>query len=384
MTQPVFPYAKKIAKLALLRLVSVGIVPDGVAVGLLKILGIDYERGKEPREKVFISRFLGGCAGAFCISIDFDNRRDDRLEVDREATLEILALCEEFNIPVTWAICGVTAMGEKNVFQRILGSKVKHELAIHTFDHVDFSNPECTEELAKSQILGTISLLPPGAGRETFIFPWNRPGHFNILNELGFIAYRGRDRKLAYPSKNNGLWNIHPLFYLSEKNYTYSSMLKALLDLAISKEAVFHLCFHPWNLEKNGDVSRYVKDTLRPLFEYVDLRRREGKLWVCTLGDIANYCEARSRAKISYEENSRSMGVSVECRVEDARFRKNQVLTLGIRILKYIGKVRASVDGSPIPAEGLVFKKQGRGTRVLYLDLLFDSPFKNLHLNFEP
>ncbi|MBO3799314.1 MAG: polysaccharide deacetylase family protein [Thermoproteota archaeon] len=384
MTHPVSSNAKKIAKLALLKLISRRVFPDGVTFRLLRVLGIDYEMRKEPVEKVFVSRFLGGCNGAFCISVDFDNRRDDRQEVDRAATLEILSLCEEFNIPVTWAICGVTAVKEKNVFQRILDSKIKHEIAIHTFDHIDFSSPECTEELAKSQILRTISLLPPGAGRETFIFPWNREEHFNILNELGFIAYRGRDRKLAYPSKNNGLWNIHPLFYLSEKNYTYSSVLKALLDLAISKEAVFHLWFHPWNLEKNGNASRYVKDTLRPLLEYADFKRRKGKLWICTLGDIANYCEARSKAKISFKEKGRSMDISVECRVEDTRFRKNQVLTLGIRIFKNVGKTTVFLDGSSIPAEELVFKKQDRRTGVLYLNLLFDKHFKNLHLDFEP
>lgn len=377
------PDAKKVAKLALLKLISRRVFPDVFTFRLLRILGIDYERVKEPAEKVFVSRFLGGCAGAFCISVDFDNRRDDRLEVDRTATLEILSLCEEFNIPVTWAICGVTAINEKDVFQRILDSKVKHEIAIHTFNHVDFSSPECTEELAKSQILRTISLLPPGAGRETFIFPWNREGYFNVLNELGFIAYRGRGRKLAYPSKNNGLWNIHPLFYLSEKNYTCSNLLKALLDLAVSREAVFHLWFHPWNLEKNGDASRYVKDTLRPLFEYAESKRREKKLWVCTLGDIANYCEARSKAKISFEENSRGMDISVECRVEDIRFRKNQVLTLGIRIIKDVRKTLVRLDGSSIPAEEPVFKKQDRRTGVIYLNLLLDKHFKNVHLDFE-
>jgi hypothetical protein len=372
------------AKLALIRLISRRVFPDSVSFRLLRILGIDYERGGEPVEKVFVSRFLGGCDGAFCVSIDFDNRRDDRVEVDREATLEILALCEEFNIPVTWAVCGLTAVREKNVFQRILASKVKHELAIHTFDHVDFSSPECTEEVARTQILRTISLLPPENRRETFIFPWNKAGHFNILNELGFIAYRGRERKLAYPSKNNGLWNIHPLFYLSEKNYTYSSVLKALLDLAISREAVFHLWFHPWNLEKNGDASRYVEDTLRPLFQHVESRRREGKLWVCTLGDIANYCEARSQAKVSYVENGGSVDVSVECRVDETRFRRNQVLTLGVRILRDVGEIRVSLDGSLIPTESLVFKKTGWGAGVLYLDLFFDGYFKNLHLDFEP
>jgi hypothetical protein len=46
--------------------------------------------------------------------------------------------------------------------------------------------------------------------------------------------------------------------------------------------------------------------------------------------------------------------------------------------------MRVSLDGSLIPAESLVFKNQGGGAGVLYLDLFFDGYFKNLHLDFEP
>jgi peptidoglycan/xylan/chitin deacetylase (PgdA/CDA1 family) len=380
--QTTFPNAKKVAKLALLKLISRRVIPEGVTAKLLKTIGIDYERKTELEGKVFIPRFMNGCGGGFCISIDFDNRRDDRLEIDRRATLEILTLCEEFNIPVAWAVCGVTALREKDVFERILASKVKHEIAIHTFDHVDFSDPDCTEELARSQVLKTMSLLPHEEGRATFIFPWNNTGHFKVLEELGFIAYRGRETKLAYPSKNNGLWNIHPLLYLSKKNYTYSRMLKALLDLAISHEAVFHLWFHPWNLEVDGDVSRYIRDTLRPLFEYAWLKRRRKELWVCTLRDMANYCEARSCAKISHEENDRRMNINVECKIDDVRFREKPVLTLGVRMPKDIGKIRVSLDGFPVHDDELVFKKSGGKSEVLYLNLFFESPFKNVHINF--
>ncbi|MEM2921990.1 MAG: polysaccharide deacetylase family protein [Candidatus Bathyarchaeia archaeon] len=375
--------AKKKAKLALLKLLSRRYIPEGVTAQLLKALGISYEGKAETREKVSISKFMNGCAGGFCISIDFDNRKDERIEVDKEATLEILSLCDEFNIPVTWAICGVTAVRERDAFDCILNSKVRHEIAVHTFDHVDFSNQNCTEELARSQILNTINLLPPGSGR-TFIFPWNRTGHFEVLRELGFIAYRGRDRKLAYPSKANGLWNIHPLFYLDDKNYSCSNVLKALLDLAISREAIFHLWFHPWNLEAFGSVSRYVRDTIRPLFEYADSKRRSGELWVCTMGELANYCEARSNAKVNYNESKRSMDICIECKIEDVRFSSKQVLTLGVRMPKGVTKIKASSDGAPIGEESLKLRNLSRESRSLYLNLLFDAPRKKIRLDFYP
>ena len=382
LTRDVIPSAKKAAKITLFKLLSSGLVPEGLTARLLGVLGIGYCKVTEPRERVFIPKFMNGCAGGFCVSIDFDNRRKDRAEVNRRATFEILALCEEFDIPATWAICGITAVKEREAFESILSSRVGNEIAVHTFDHVDFSSQSCTEELARSQILRTLELLPPRAGRATFVFPWNRMGHLELLREMGFIAYRGRDRKLAYPSKNNGLWDIHPLFYLSERNYTHSGVLRALLDLAMSSEALFHLWFHPWNLEVAGDVPRYINDTIRPLFEYADLKRRQGDLWVCTLGELANYCEARSKARVSYREVKGSMEIDVKCKIEDARFNSKQLLTLGVEMPGEATNVKASLDGVQVEEGALAIRKFGRGSRALYLNMLFDNPLKHVKLEF--
>lgn len=355
-------------------------IPEKLTAYLLGILGIGYEVNLEPRGNAFIFRFMNGFPGGFCVSIDFDNRREERVDADKKATLELLALCEEFNIPVTWAICGVTAIRERDVFECILNSKVKHEIAVHTFDHIDFS--KCSEELARSQVLDTIKLFPSEIKCTTFIFPWNRTGHFELLREMGFIAYRGRERKLAYPSRNNGLWNLHPLFYLYEKNYTHSSVLKALLDLAISREAIFHLWFHPWNLEVAGDVSKYIKDTIRPLFEYADLKRKDGELWICTLGELANYCEARSGTKVHHRERNGSIEIGIERRMEDAGFSKGQVLTLGVKIPDGIAKIKASLEGNPLQEDRLILKGLSREGRFLLLNLLLDKPFTLVTIEF--
>jgi len=199
---------------------------------------------------------------------------------------------------------------------------------------------------------------------------------------MGFTAYRGREKKLAYPSKNNGLWNVHPLFYLYERNYTYSGVLKALLDLAISREAVFHLWFHPWNLEVAGDVSRYIKDTIRPLFEYADLKRKDGELWVCTLGELANYCEARSRTEVHHHERDGSVDIGIEHRMDDARFSRRQVLTLGVKIPSGVIKIKASLAGNPVQEDRLILKGSSRRGRFLFLNLPLDKPSTLLTLEF--
>jgi len=372
--------SKKFAKMMLLKFLSWGISPDALTRYLLNVMGIEYVKEVEGSEAAFVARYLNGSQGCLCISVDFDNRDERKRAISTKATIELVDLSEEFSIPITWAICGTTAINEDEAFRRIVSSKVGHELAIHTFDHQDFSDPTCDEGSARSQITKTIQILPPSGSPATFVFPWNRYGHFDLLKDEGFIAYRGRKRRLGYPSKISDLWDIHPLVYISEKSYSYSGILKALVDLAITHRALFHLWLHPWNMEAGGDVSKYLSDTLRPLFQHVKSRRQEGKLWLCTLGELANYCEARSNCTLThFNPEDRSIIIDAKCEIKDDRFNKRQFLTLGVKIPKN-GVRELREDGNKIE-KGDIMTVEDRDGRMLYVNVFFDKPAKQLYID---
>lgn len=375
---------KKLAKTVLLKFLAYRMLPDVLTRYLLNVLGIGFEKVAKCGQAAFVARYISGCRGCFCVSVDFDNRDEHRREISTKATVELVSLCEEFDIPITWAICGITAVNESEAFNRIVNSKVKHELAIHTYDHVDFSDPSCDERLARSQVTRTIQLLPPSRGPLTFVFPWNRYGHFNLLRDEGFIAYRGNSRKLGFPSKMSGLWNIYPLVYISEKSYTHSVVLKAFLDLAMSYRSVFHLWFHPWNLEVGGDVSKYISETLRPLFKRAQSERRKGRLWVCTLSELANYCEARSICTLThFRPNNRSIVIYVKSEIPDDRFNKKQCLTLGVKIPKNDGFPKFSLDEQSVDERDAIVGEECCGWRITYVNVFIDKPQKRLQVDLQ-
>lgn len=364
----------------LIKFLSLRILPDSLTRYLLNILGIDFEGEEELGQSAFVSKYMNGCRGCFCVSVDFDNRDERRRDISSKATIELINLCEKFDIPMTWAICGKTVVNEGEAFTRIIDSEIGNELAIHTFDHTDFSDPMCDEKMARSQIIKTIQLLPPSSRPVTFVFPWNRYGHFDILREEGFIAYRGKNKKLGYPLKITNLWDIHPLFYISEKNFSYSGVLKSLVDLAIAYRAVCHIWFHPWNLEVGGDVSKFLSDTIKPLLEHVRSRRQDGKLWVCTLKDLANYCEARSSCSLICEPKSRSINVNADCEMLDNRFNKVQNLTLSVKIPNRVKISNIKMEDNKINESDAITIEEDHKRRILHINVIFDTPIKRLSI----
>jgi len=255
-----------------------------------------------PPQKV--AEYPNGAEAACVISIDFDHltksqqstrdkwlpiRSDDLLARNRAGTQNLIRVSEKYEIPMTWAICGKTAEEDPSSYEGILRSNQPQEIGLHTYSHADVSACSASElELEVQRCLEVLKLSSPP---KTFIFPWNREGHFDKLKQMGFQAYRDKTRAVAYPDMARGLWNIPPTYYIDQKSYGAHKLIKKYLDACMSWSSVFHLWLHPWSIVLDGgDSCKFTDATLDPLFSYLKERKESGKLTICTMGELASFC----------------------------------------------------------------------------------------------
>ena len=218
----------------------------------------------------------------------------------------MLSVSERHGIPMTWAICGRTAEEDPASYTRILESKQPQEIGVHTYSHADVS--ACTKEELHTEVDKCLEVLKLKQRPNTFIFPWNRMGHFEDLSKMGFITYRDQKRSIGNPKENLGLVNIAPTYYVDDKSYGAFGLMKKYLDVCISWNSVFHLWLHPWSVVLGNDVEgRFVRDTIEPLFSYIQQKRDEGVLAVCTMGELAALIRMNDQ-KSSNQLNAENIG----------------------------------------------------------------------------
>jgi len=232
---------------------------------------------------------------AACVSIDFDVTRPGREGPNRTGTFALVELSEKYGIPLTWAICGRTAEEDRKAYCRILDSTAEHEIGIHTYSHIDASRSGADE--LEAEITRCVAALGLSSAPRTFVFPWNREAHFDVLKRMGFIAYRGDKRVIGGLSKARGLWNIPPVYYVDQKSVGAASLIERYVDICVKHRAVFHLWTHPWSIvEEGGSAERMVRTALEPVFACMARKRDEGLLHTGTMGSLATALEMDGRA----------------------------------------------------------------------------------------
>lgn len=361
-------------------------------------------------DTIEITPFKYDAQGAFCISADFELSwawmyanplpHYNMGKLGRENFLYLLNTLDIYPIPITWATVGhlflescekkkclahpdmhrpdnyyenkywVWKHGDwyqhdpcsnvetdptwyaPDLIQKILESNIDHEIATHTFSHIDFSNEHCSLQLAKCEIEECIKVMKKfGVTPRSIVFPGNFEGHLNILSKLGIIAYRGGDVvKISYPTRKEGLWNIHQSMSLYPSGMcTYPSeridfyhRAKCFIDESIRTNSVFHLWFHPSNMHK-----RVVDKALVPILQYVDNQRKKGNLWVATMGEIANYCETREKTNIEVHYKNKTITIFLRTDLDYDIF-KQPFITLKLDIPINLSLKSLDIDGENI------------------------------------
>jgi peptidoglycan/xylan/chitin deacetylase (PgdA/CDA1 family) len=274
----------------------------------------------------------------------------------------LIELFDEFDIPVTWAIVGHLFLASckrgadgkahpeivrpqyewyegdwlgvdpctdrtrdplfygDDVLDMVQGARARHEIACHSFSHLVYGDPGCSEAAAAADLDACVGAAAArGLTLRSFVFPRNREGHHALLREHGFTAFRGEEpawwRDLPGPAKRAGhlfdqatarpppivqpteklpgLWNLPGSLLLLHRHgvrrYIPFAARKRRISVglseAIRRGGVFHLWFHPHNLSFDRDgLFRVLRDGLR---EAARLRDR-GALDVRTMGDVAD------------------------------------------------------------------------------------------------
>jgi peptidoglycan/xylan/chitin deacetylase (PgdA/CDA1 family) len=265
---------------------------------ILNAMKIDFDPPKIP------PIYPGKTTAAAVISIDFDHltkskssessrwipeKSDALLKRNRIGTRELVKLSEHHSVPMTWAICGETAEADHESYVSILESSQPQEIGIHTYSHIDVS--ACSETELQLDIEKCLDVLKLPEHPRTFIFPWNRQGHFDFLKKYGFTSFRDQARIIGAPRMAGGLLNIPPTYYVDQKSFDAAKLINQYLDLCISWNSVFHLWLHPWSIVPGNDENSakiFVEKTLDPIFSYMNKKRNEGLLSLCTMRELSD------------------------------------------------------------------------------------------------
>ena len=247
----------------------------------------------------------------------------------------LIALCEKYNIPVTWATVGHLFLNEcscengkahpemkrlnhfengywkfdqgdwfkddpcsnlkeapewycPDLLDKIQSSEVNHEIGCHTFSHIDCRDVVCPPEVFRQELQECQKLARArGVELKTFIYPAHTVGNIPELAKLGFTNYRSNlGNILGYPVKHaNGLWEIKSSFQLEwRKDWSIDYHIyrtKAIIDRAIKNNSVCHFWFHP-SFERE-----YVAQVLPAVLEYLNEKRNE--LFITTMADYVDW-----------------------------------------------------------------------------------------------
>ncbi|MBL7124600.1 MAG: polysaccharide deacetylase family protein [Dehalococcoidales bacterium] len=258
----------------------------------------------------------------------------------RAAIDNLLNLFAKYNIPATWATCGYlfldyrggnryipdentiksrggwhnseTINGNplfcgKDIVDKILSSQVEHEIGYHTFSHVDFSR--CSREVAEAEVADGVRLAREfNLSLKSFVFPWNRVGHLDILKKYGFLIYRVQAsglgeryrtflaRKiggilgliftpLAKLNWRDGIWETGSSMDFWSRQYSFMLLPRAKLGVhrAVSQQKLLHLFLHPYTLVLQPSLF----GKLEKLLILVASKRDKGELEVMTMGELA-------------------------------------------------------------------------------------------------
>lgn len=304
----------------------------------LYVLGIKptVQKGKSPLKRavvVFSADFE--MAWAFRYSKTVKDATEMGLR-ERNNFSVILRLFNNHNIPVTWATVGHLFLGKcekvngivhsemerpaffenrnwlfetgdwydqdpctdykqdpawyaPDLIEKIIDSPVNHEIACHTFSHIDFSYENCPSELAESELKKCIMLATTkDIVLKSMVFPGGSAGNFESLKNEGFLSYR---KPMKYDvdipvEDNTGLIAIPSSYSLDGNSQIFSAkqylnIAKSFVEAAVKYKLVCHFWFHPsmnfW----------YLKNVLPDLLSYISELRSQNEIDVLTMGRLA-------------------------------------------------------------------------------------------------
>lgn len=362
----------------------------------------NFRGGIKPEPRMFdgveVMPFQDGAEACVTISADFELnwawRMMDRDEMnfrgnqERNNFRKILRLADSYGIPITWATVGHLFLEDcrrdssglahahmprpprtigwegdwyrhdpctslkkdplwyaPDLVESIIKSKVPHEIATHSFSHIDFSPGSSTREVISAEIEACVEAMERFRIRpKSLVFPYNKMGYENLetISTFGIKAVRHRDKKvrLSYPERTGcGVYKIYESMNTrSATHYDYAEKAKIFIEAAKKRNAVYHLWFHP------SDDLRVFEKELQEILRHVGSEREKGLIWVTTMDKLVSYVEARKKVALKVERNDRSMNIVFERHRGDGDC-DNAPITLKIPIRGHASRVYVKENG---------------------------------------
>lgn len=154
---------------------------------------------------------------------DKDTLPTERIASARTGWRSLLELCDEFDVPATWAVVGHLMLEEcdgkhadhpappgwfdheigpdalpadwrfgRDLVEATADAAVDHDIGCHTFSHVEFGAQTTSRQLARAELAASIRAARDcGIEASSFVFPRNNVGNRQALAAYGIRCYRG-------------------------------------------------------------------------------------------------------------------------------------------------------------------------------------------------
>lgn len=288
---------------------------------------------------------------------DLQDRPEVRLANARTGWRRLSELCEQYQIPATWAVVGhlfcddcdgrhadhptpegwfdhergPDAMPRSLRFadglvDDIVESTVDHDIGLHTFSHVLFDDPMTTRKVARAEVGRALDAARArGLNPTSFVFPRNRIGHREVLASYDIESYRGTGPRIRGPTRrlrklavatvarsdprlvtpyvdDAGLVNVPASLFL----FSFEGAARATVEPVFGDPVLRHAkrgidaaaaadgVFHMW-LHPNNIVTGRDAHRIDRIFEYLDRRRNDSAVRVRTMDEVA--AETRAEHK---------------------------------------------------------------------------------------
>jgi len=182
-----------------------------------------------------------------------------------------------------------------DLIDMILNSRIPHEIACHTFSHIDCSYKNCPPGVLEDELKACFDAAKRwGIQFKSITFPGGTAGNYETLLDYGITICRKRhlDYELSYPFLETSGMIISPTgpcIALGYKNwsmeYRFQKMKKAI-DKAIDTNTVVHFWFHP------SQEKETFSALLPMLLKYCADKRESNELWVGTMNEMAEFIKS--------------------------------------------------------------------------------------------
>lgn len=274
-------------------------------------------------------------SGLFNLTVDFElgwsrarrgsgiTTRAESLKRSRRLRLvlpEFLSWCDQFNIPVTFAVVAHAALASckhqappvcqpqwltedwyaldphtneqtdpdyygQELIKEIMTRSVPHEIASHSFSHLDLTDEAATAVVSDFEISESFRLLQViDPALTTFVFPKNHPASLAKIKAAGYQIYRA-GTNLPLGRDANGLVRFPVGLWLSPQAMTNADAI-ALLKIGQDQKCLVNFFCHLYEFATPIELH----DWLWPVGKFLAAARQQKLLQPITMRLAAEYC----------------------------------------------------------------------------------------------